>query len=310
MLVDVVADELNISTDSAYRRIRGETGLTLEELKKLCGKFGISLDALITSTSDSVIFSYRAIKPEKFDYRSWFSSVSANLKTLASYDLKEIIYGAKDIPFFYYFILPRLATFKLFFWSRNIHFFPQSGETYYDPEAISKETIDQAREVWELYLTIPSTEIWSEEAITVTLRQIEFYYQTGKFRDAGDALGVLEDYRAILSHAQKQAALGSKFRLGYPEPAETNNFKLYLNEVVILDNTVYFRMGKINMVHLAHNIMNILSTTDPMFCEDTWQTLNHLIKNSTLISSSAEKERNRFFNAMFRRIDETVQKIK
>ena len=34
-LVDVIADELEISNDSAYRRIRGEKMLSFEELQKL-----------------------------------------------------------------------------------------------------------------------------------------------------------------------------------------------------------------------------------------------------------------------------------
>jgi hypothetical protein len=40
-LADTIADVLNISNDSAYRRIRGETQISLEEIKKLCEKFKI-----------------------------------------------------------------------------------------------------------------------------------------------------------------------------------------------------------------------------------------------------------------------------
>ena len=38
-LVDIICNELGISSDSAYRRIRGESSLSLDEAKKLCLKF-------------------------------------------------------------------------------------------------------------------------------------------------------------------------------------------------------------------------------------------------------------------------------
>ena len=43
-LVDEIADLLEISNDSAYRRIRGDKALEFEELGKLAKHFKISLD--------------------------------------------------------------------------------------------------------------------------------------------------------------------------------------------------------------------------------------------------------------------------
>ncbi|HLF33716.1 MAG TPA: hypothetical protein VI583_05745 [Cyclobacteriaceae bacterium] len=309
VLVDVITDELNISNDSAYRRIRGETSLSLEELKHLCSKFGISMDAIFTNSSESVLFSYTAVKPGKFDYQAWFESIEHNLKMLSAYNLKEMIYGAKDLPLFYFFILPKLAAFKLFFWMRNINNFPGMEEMKFDPGAINNDILNKAKNVWAGYISIPSIEIWSEEAITITLRQIEYYHEIGRFKNKSDALELLDDYRSVIRHVQQQAESGTKFRYGN-EPGETpGNYQLYLNEVIILDNTAYFKMGDFSMVHLGHNVMNILSTTNPDFCRDTYITLNNLIKNSTLISSASEKERNRFFNYMFKRIDDTLGRI-
>lgn len=43
-LVDAIADELNLSNDSAYRRIRGEKHLTFDEIQILSAHYKISLD--------------------------------------------------------------------------------------------------------------------------------------------------------------------------------------------------------------------------------------------------------------------------
>ena len=46
-VVDEVAKLLNISSDSAYRRMRGEKQITFEELCALCGNYQVSLDQLM-----------------------------------------------------------------------------------------------------------------------------------------------------------------------------------------------------------------------------------------------------------------------
>jgi hypothetical protein len=51
-LVDEVADLLNISNDSAYRRIRGEKLLSFEEIQILCTHYKISLDQLFHLNKD------------------------------------------------------------------------------------------------------------------------------------------------------------------------------------------------------------------------------------------------------------------
>jgi hypothetical protein len=308
-LVDIVSDELGISIDSAYRRIRGETSLTIDELKQLSNKFEISLDAVFTSTSNSVLFSYRAINPENFSYRQYFTSIIDNMQALGAFNLKEIVYAAKDIPIFYFFILPRIAAFKLFFWMRNIYNFPSLENKKFNPEDVPGDLINIARKVWESYVHIPSTEIWSEETYKITLRQIEYYYQSGRFINKQAALDLIADYRNLMEHVQVQLACGSKFLYGGECPGDEQNYKFYFNEIIISDNTVLFKMGDFNMAHLGHNVMNILSTTDPVFCRDTQMIHKNLIKNSTLISVVGEKERYRLFNRIFKDIDEFAQRI-
>jgi hypothetical protein len=45
--VEEIAELLSISTDSAYRRIRGEKPISLEEVQRLCSHFRISLDHVL-----------------------------------------------------------------------------------------------------------------------------------------------------------------------------------------------------------------------------------------------------------------------
>lgn len=54
-MVDEVAAILDVSTDSAYRRIRGEKPLSLEEIHRLCTHYSLSLDNLLNLKSDAFL---------------------------------------------------------------------------------------------------------------------------------------------------------------------------------------------------------------------------------------------------------------
>ena len=54
-LTDVVSEVLHVSSDSAYRRIRNETPLVLQEAKQLCEHFSLSLDQVLSLGSNSIL---------------------------------------------------------------------------------------------------------------------------------------------------------------------------------------------------------------------------------------------------------------
>lgn len=307
----VVAEELNISIDSAYRRIRGESELSLREFDVLSSKYSVDHEAILSNTSENVLFKYRSIVPERFGFNSYFQSLIDEMKSLEKFGLKEIIYAALDLPMFYYFMFPKLAAFKLYFWRRNVFVHTATEEKPYVFEDISAEDIAHSHQMLRTYLTIPTTEIWSEETINTTLRQIFFFYDMGLFLKKQDVIDVLNDLKSVIDHVQKQAELGNKFYPGHISPlnGEKNNFKIYHNEVTLSENVILLRLENFNVVHLGHNVLNILTTTNEVFFQDSMQFIDQVMRNSTLISISAERERKRFFNVLFRKIDALLANI-
>jgi hypothetical protein len=220
-LAEVIADDLNISNDSAYRRIRGDTHLTLAECMVLCNKYNVSLDSLFENSASHIMFNYRAINQDTFTFESYFRSILDNLETIKQFEEKEMIFAENDILPFHLFKFETLAAFKLFFWMSNIHHFPKYVNTSFDIKSFSKELLGYAKQVWESYVSIPSIEIWSDENINVTLRQIEFIYDCGKFESKDVALQLYEELREVILHIQKQAARGYKYLYGKEKPSET-----------------------------------------------------------------------------------------
>src|SRR5690349_12384629 len=99
-MADELSEILNISRDSAYRRIRGETILSLDEVKTLCNRFGVSVDALLSPSNEMVSFHYRVVDSQHFTFDKWLKSVLNNLEMLVPFADKQLIYFAKDIPVF------------------------------------------------------------------------------------------------------------------------------------------------------------------------------------------------------------------
>ena len=99
---DEFAEILSISRDSAYRRIRGETVLSLDEVSLICKHFKMSLDEIISPSAEIVSFQNRFVTESDFTFEKWLKSIEGNLDMLKSVPDSEMIISAKDVPILYY----------------------------------------------------------------------------------------------------------------------------------------------------------------------------------------------------------------
>ena len=83
--------------------------------------------------------------------------------------------------------------------------------------------------------------------------------------------------------------------------------KVYL---VIGTNAINITSDHYNTSFITFNTMNSLTTSNQTFCEEMDHWIKNLMKKSTLISGSAEKQRFRFFNQMHKQISGAEEKIK
>lgn len=301
-LADEIAETLNISRDSAYRRIRGETVLSLDEAKTLCNKFEVSLDALTGLESGIIPFRHLVVnnKPETFE--QWLKLMLENLELINRYSgSKEIVFTAKDVPVFHYFRYPELCAFKMFFWMKSVLNYPEFQSKKFSSNSVRSDLLSLARKISKTYHEVPSVEVWSEETTNVTLKQLEFYHESGFFNSTADSNPVFDEYKQMVSDIKDFAARGYK--------QEGASFTLYKNEILIADNTVLYRMDDRKTVYISHNITELLLTTHEPFTLQTESFINNLQARSVLISTTGEKERNKFFNRMDEKIDAVKKRV-
>jgi hypothetical protein len=297
---DELAELLNISLDSAYRRIRKETIMNLDEVRILCDRYNISIDSLMFQNSGNVSFELKAQNGSGIPFQSWLESILVNLETLASVPGADLVWHSKELPIFHYFQVPRLAAFKLFIWMKL-----STGENLcngkYDERSVGQNLIALGEKIWDKYSHIPSTEIISRELINTTLRQIQYGLE-GEIIDKTQAAALCQDCSYLIDQFKLHTEQGLK---GQEAPGDPRGkFDVYLNELMIGDNTIVARMGDKRITYMMHNNFNMMSTGNHSFCEMTEQFMNSMISKSVLISRVSAKERSRFFNHIYKQIDE------
>lgn len=305
-LVDELADLLEVSTDSAYRRIRGETDLSLDELAKICSKYKISFDTFVGGESSNVSFNYTPLRNDEKNFETYLKGILTDLKKIASFDEKHITFAAENIPLFHYFNYPELTAFKLFYWNKAIVGAPSLQDKQFDPQYVNEELRKTAKEIFDVYVGIPSTEIWSEQTVNVLTKQIAFFWESGVFKSADDAMKVCEQFEQMVSHLKKETELSSKFVVEEKWAENENNFQLYESEVTIGNNCILVSLGETKLSYLSYHTFNSMYTSHTEFCNETDAWLKNLIKKSLPLSGVGEKQRFQFFN----RIEKDIKKLK
>ena len=130
-LVDEVAQILDLSVDSAYRRIRGEKLLDIKELSALSQKYNLSLDSVLSINSNSLLFQGKFTTNRSDELIYWMGDLLDQFNLFNGFRRKHLYFLIKDMPPFHHFYYPILASFKFFFWMKSIlHYENLSNEKF------------------------------------------------------------------------------------------------------------------------------------------------------------------------------------
>jgi len=304
---DELANVLKMSTDSVYRRVRGETLLSINEIYDLCTHYNISFD-LFTHNAKNIAFKYEAIVGGGgLDaFKTYLNSVLYDLKLIARPENKQVIYAAIDVPIFHHFNYPELSAFKMFYWMKAVVSVPELDDKKFSVEHISPEFAELGKQIFETYCKIPSIEIWTDETINSLIKQIEFYWDTGNFASQEDALTVCEQALNEIETLSKQAEIGNK---DLKELNDSSNFILYHSQIEIGNNCIYTKRGDVEIVYLSMHTFNKIATGNPEFIADTQVWLNNLIKKSNKISGESQIHRYKFFKRASNKLEKLKAKI-
>ena len=307
--VNELSELLHISSDSVYRRLRGETLLNINEIQDLCLHYNISFDSVCGLENTGLVsFQYEPVKGAE-TFISYLTSMRDVLKNLEQKGNAHIIYAAIDIPILHNFRFPLVSFFKSFYWLKSVSNFPGFREVKFSRKILKTEFIELGKEINEFYCKIPSTEIWTDLILNALLKQIDYYWDSGEFNSREDALELLEEVEKEFEYMQAAAAACAKNPNIKAPSGKTANFQVYLCEIEISNNCILIQDGPNKSAYLSTHTFNKMVTSNLVFTEETQRWMDSLLAKSTLISGIGEKQRSIFFRNAQDKINQLRQKI-
>jgi transcriptional regulator with XRE-family HTH domain len=298
-LVDELCELLDISPDSVYRRLRGEKPVTLDELKKICDHYQLSMDQLLQLKNESVLFQAPGLNTSSNDFIDYLKGNLALLKYFNSFKNMEFYYNCKDMTFWSFYLFPEMASFKTFFWTKTLNNHSELRDKPFSyAEYPYTDCYATGQLILQEYNKMTGVELWNLESINSTINQISYYKEAGLFKTEDDFDMVISSFIKTLDHIQLEVEKGYKFLPGATDVAYKQPFRFYVNELVLGSNNMLVNLEDRRIAIITHSVFNPLLTTDARFTEKSYNHFHTLLSRSTLISGTGEKDRNRFFNAL------------
>ena len=302
--VNIVEELLGMSTDSVYRRIRGEKELSFSELHTLCKKFNISLDEVFSYQSgQSAMFRYMPVNlSDQESYIVYMKRLLGTLTAFKSDQETELFFTAQDIPFYHFLAYPELTFFILYAWNDTLNRAPMSYCDFCNH--LDRDTLMPIyKQLADAYQYIPSKEIWTNQTIDAILRLLEHYFETGAFENRETVFLLLDQLNNLMNTIKQYADDG------YKGGARQIPFNLYLCSVDLENNFMLVKRGESMSCNIKLYTINSIATENRALCLETMKWIDDLISKSILISETSSRARFRFFQSSKNKIDGLINKI-
>ncbi len=297
-----LATLLNINLDAAYRRMRSQTLLTIEEIKLVCRKFNVSFDAVMDYENKMVPFQFNAMFKDKFQILEYLTTICKALEKMTLSKDALMTMTAMDVPYFRQFGYKSLSRFKMFFWQRSVLNVDAYRHKKFNAEEEIEEFEDLVEKIFYFYHGVDSYEIWAPETLDSTIKQIQYYKDSGLFESAEDSNKVCDSLDELLNKLEREAETGKKTILNR-NGSLSSSFKMYQSDIFLSNNCIQAFEGDTVYTHITFNTFNHLMTFNPEFSEECSQWVDQMKSKSVLLSEVSEKLRYQFFLTLRKKIN-------
>ncbi len=305
-------DMLNIRKGAAYKRMNGETALTLEEVIKLSEHFNVSLDSIFREQTYISFFHPFLTDNQLGTTEEFFDQFSSFMKPLKKKEDGEdqiaMSYLANEIPIFYYFSHRYIFTFLLSVW-KHLHWDEGMIEIR-DTNDFDKQIEELRKEIAVNYYGHPVTEIWNSNMLNNLYQQIIFCITIRAFKDQTFLTRLILDVEKLINHLREIAISGKKSIKGIS--TEEGELKIYLNDFGNYLNLVLYESEAAKTSFIGYDFPQFIVSYNKSFHTFSQNWINKIKKRSVLISSEGYQYRELFFIKMendFKYFKERVDKL-
>jgi len=309
-LADLLITMLQVSESSAYRRLGNESMFSFEEICVLARHFGISLDQMVDENNDTFLFQFPSLLNPVKSFKDYFAPIARDVKQLTTLPNSSCDFISREIPVFHYFRYPELTAFKAYLWGKMMWEFP----TFKNKNKFSLKQITGIhrfrKTIIEHYNQVPGIEVWGDNPLKVTLKQIEYHVVTDMFKNPDEALLLCDQLKDLMQHLQRMAFYRKKISSGIRPKVNAPNFTLYHSQMSSPNNSLLVQSDVFNMAHFTIDNLHTLRSSDPRIVNFMRETKRKVIRQSDEVTLTSEKSRVKFFNDAYRKLAAFKKQLK
>jgi len=300
---------LHIEKSGAYRRMSGETSLSLEEMILLSRQFQVSIDQLVFADTDNTVSSFSYMERPVRSISEFMDGIAGRIEEATQIGKVHIDFVSREIPIFHYFNFPELTAFKTYIWARTIWKLPQFQGQRFSLNQI-RGIKRQQKNIIEHYNSVPGSEIWGTDSLSIPLSQIEYYLEQDMFIDPEEALVLCGQLRELMEHVNAMTKHGKKFTLGKEPSSDAPDFKMFHNQLAHTNSFILATSPQVKVSMVTMDNLHPATFTDPRFHAfmDGWRA--RLAEQSIPISGSSSGSHTKFFNQAEKQISRFEKRIK
>ena len=292
-LADAVGAVIGISKSEAYKKITGKTLLTLPQIQLLCDHFNINFAIHGEQNRSSSIVNFAPFHTGKISVRDYINSLEMFLQDIASANQKKITCATDDIPLFHLFKYPELTAFKFHFWQMRVI---DKAPFKLNMNDWGASVLKPAANMHELYLQIPSVEVWTKTSLLNTLEQIKYAAEAGIITDKKLGKLICSQLRDAIGDIELYAVNRSK---------QSNNevlFDWYFYDII---GTITYlaEMDERLVTYIRFNTFNTICEENGSLCIEVKHWLNSLIQDATGFSGQGSVQRNKYLANAYEQCD-------
>jgi hypothetical protein len=305
--IDEVADVLCKSKHAIYKKIQGETCLSLDEAVTLASHYQLHLDPMIRP--DCVLSFEFPFAHRIAHHTEYLTTILNQIRAVRDLPDVQIWHTGIELPFIHDHGFPDLVAFKFFIHHMTVWSHLSETPARFDPDIFRKDFRFQKllREILVMYYQFPTLEIWNTMILDITLSQIRYALQSQLFERPEDALSLCDSLEAFILHLGRMAECGYKFIPG--ESGDGGSFELFHNEIAHSINVLLLKSGRGKILYLGFaNPQFMYSYSEPAI-DNADQWLEMLRRNATPVVRESRKERLSFFSALQKKISRTRMEV-
>ncbi|MGM5469572.1 hypothetical protein ACS386_04795 [Flavobacteriaceae bacterium LMO-SS05] len=303
---DEIASILDIGYDAAYRRINLKTSISLEEGVKLAKHYKVSLNKLFEVGNDNTLIAELPPQPkDEIGLEMYFKASLNNVLPLTKLKGAEIIYSAKDIPFFHTLNDSYLTRYKMYVWLKDLNTEMVKSKITFDEwmTSIPDSLLQSAYKLGDVYKYINITELWNDNTITGTLQQVLYYFEAGLV-SKNMALQICDDIEKVIIHTEEQTIQQS-----LKDAKNKNSYHLYKCDLHMLTNTVMVITSHQKVFFSPFTVLSYFKIEHHETCEMMYEFLQKQMSISKLLATAGERDRTLFFNTIHQKINNARDRI-